>query len=142
MPYCRQASRLLIVPVRTLRRISVHSSISAYTSVPPCRSGETGKNPYSQTCKACTIVRLTIRPPPAPPSASLLLRRQQYAAQMISDVVQIASLSGLCKSDNPTFFVQNQAMPLHAFKCDVKFMLMPLLQPAKKPLCQRVEPIR
>jgi hypothetical protein len=49
---------------------------SAYTSVPPCRSGETGKNPFSQTCKACTIVRITFRPPQAPPSASLLLRHQ------------------------------------------------------------------
>src|SRR5262245_56668750 len=38
---------------------------------------KTENNPFSQTRKACTIVRLTIPPPPHPPSTSLLLRRQQ-----------------------------------------------------------------
>src|SRR5262249_21647985 len=40
-----------------------------------------GINPFSQTRKACTIVRLTFPPPPALPSASLLLRRQQAGPQ-------------------------------------------------------------
>jgi len=55
-----------------------------------------GINPFSQTRKACTIVRLTFPPPPALPSASLLLRRQQVVpfAELLSgiDVVGVSIL--------------------------------------------------
>src|SRR5262245_42239737 len=64
-----------MTPVRTLRRISVQRSMSAYTSVPPA-DGATGKPPSSQTAglhgcaphhpaAAAPAQRLTLPPPSA-----------------------------------------------------------------------------